>query len=138
MRFGDLVEEGIISISTGDEVGKLAYGTGQIPFIRTSDIANWEIKIDPKQGLSEEIYTSLKEKQDVRAYDILMVKDGTYLVATCAMVSENDTKIVFQSHLYKIRCNDYEKKLIHGYCWLYYHAQLLNSKLEQNSLRKIS
>lgn len=109
VRFGDLVEEGIISISTGDEVGKLAYGTGQIPFIRTSDIANWEIKIDPKQGLSEEIYTSLKEKQDVRAYDILMVKDGTYLVGTCAMVSENDTKIVFQSHLYKIRCNDYEK-----------------------------
>ena len=109
VRFGDLVEEGIISISTGDEVGKLAYGTGQIPFIRTSDIANWEIKIDPKQGLSEEIYTSLKEKQDVRAYDILMVKDGTYLVGTCAMVSENDTRIVFQSHLYKIRCNDHEK-----------------------------
>lgn len=25
------------------------------------------------------------------------------------MVSENDTRIVFQSHLYKIRCNDHEK-----------------------------
>ena len=38
-----------------------------------------------------------------------MVKDGTYLVGTCAMVSESDTKIVFQSHLYKIRCIDHEK-----------------------------
>lgn len=109
IRFGDLVEAGFVSVSTGDEVGKLAYGTGQIPFIRTSDIANWEVKIDPKQGLSEELYSTLKEKQDVQAHDILMVKDGTYLVGTCAMISENDTKIVFQSHLYKIRCNDYEK-----------------------------
>lgn len=40
IRFGDLVEAGFVSVSTGDEVGKLAYGTGQIPFIRTSDIAN--------------------------------------------------------------------------------------------------
>lgn len=109
VRFGDLVETGVVSVSTGDEVGKLAYGTGQIPFIRTSDIANWEIKIDPKQGLNEELYNSLKEKQDVQAHDILMVKDGTYLVGTCAMVSESDTKMVFQSHLYKIRCNDHEK-----------------------------
>ena len=109
IRFGDLVQAGIVSVSTGDEVGKLAYGTGQIPFVRTSDIANWEIKLDPKQGLSEELYNAMKEKQDVQAHDILMVKDGTYLVGTCAMISENDTKIVYQSHLYKIRSNDWEK-----------------------------
>lgn len=75
---GKLVEDGVISISTGDEVGKLAYGTGQIPFIRTSDIANWEIKLDPKQGLSEEIYRKLATKQDVQPYDILMVRDGAF------------------------------------------------------------
>lgn len=109
VSIGELLEQNLISISTGDEVGKLAYGTGQIPFIRTSDIANWEIKIDPKQGLSEEIYESVKDKQDVKPYDILMVKDGTYLVGTCAMISENETKIVYQSHLYKIRCNDFDK-----------------------------
>lgn len=40
ITIGQLVEDGLISINTGDEVGKLAYGTGQIPFIRTSDIAN--------------------------------------------------------------------------------------------------
>jgi len=107
VKVRDLIDAGVISITTGDEVGKLAYGTGKIPFIRTSDIANWDIKIDPKQGLSEEIYNMYKESQDVQAYDILMVRDGTYLVGTCAMVSENDTKIVFQSHLYKIRSHDH-------------------------------
>ena len=38
-----------------------------------------------------------------------MVKDGTYLVGTCAMVTESETKMVYQSHLYKIRSTDHEK-----------------------------
>lgn len=105
----ELVEKGLVSISNGDEVGKLAYGTGSIPFIRTSDIANWEIKLDPKQGLSQEIYDGLKEKQDVQAKDILMVKDGTYLVGTCAMITEEETQMVYQSHLWKIRSLNHDK-----------------------------
>ena len=100
---GSLIKDGVLSFSTGNEVGKLAYGTGKIPFVRTSDISNWEIKIDPKQGVSEEIYKSLAKKQDVKEGDILMVKDGTYLIGTCGYVSKYDEKIVFQSHLYKIR-----------------------------------
>lgn len=105
----ELIDNKIISISTGDEIGKLAYGTGAIPFVRTSDLANWEIKLDPKQGVSSDIYDELKDKQDVQAEDILMVKDGTYLVGTCAMISDTDTKIIYQSHLYKIRILDKEK-----------------------------
>ena len=106
--FRDLVDQGIISISTGHEVGKLAYGTGNIPFIRTSEIANWEIKLDPKHGLSEAIYEEMKDKQDVQENDILMVRDGTYLVGACALVGKYDTKIVYQSHIYKIRTNNHE------------------------------
>jgi type I restriction enzyme M protein len=105
LPFGRLVEEGVLSMSTGDEIGKLAYGTGRIPFIRTSDISNWELKADPKHGVSREIYESLRAKQDVRAADLLMVKDGTYLIGTCAIVSEADVEILYQSHLYKIRVN---------------------------------
>ncbi len=100
---GNLVAQGILAIMTGDEVGKLSYGVGPIPFIRTSDIANWELKIDPKHGLSEEIYEKYRKRQDVRAQDILMVRDGTYLVGTTCMLTEADTRIVFQSHLYKLR-----------------------------------
>lgn len=125
----ELINDGLLSISTGEEVGKLAYGTGQIPFIRTSDIANWEIKLDPKQGLSEEIYQSLSGKQDVQPYDILMVRDGTYLVGTCAMISPGETKIVYQSHLYKIRSNDHSK--LNPYLLL----ALLSSPLVKQQIR---
>jgi type I restriction enzyme M protein len=103
--FGDLMKKKVLSISTGHEVGKLAYGTGHIPFIRTSEIANWEIKLDPKHGLSEAIYDELKTKQDIQENDILMVRDGTYLVGTCGLVTKYDVKIVCQSHIYKIRSN---------------------------------
>lgn len=126
---GQLVDNGLVSISTGDEVGKLAYGTGQIPFIRTSDIANWEIKLDPKQGLSDDIYTKLAPKQDVQPYDILMVRDGTYLVGTCAMISPSETKIVYQSHLYKIRSNDHDR--INPYLLL----ALLSSPIVKQQIR---
>ncbi len=109
LTLDDLIADGVLTISTGDEVGKLAYGTGPIPFIRTSDIANWEIKLDPKHAVSVEIYEKLKDRQDVQAGDILMVRDGTYLVGTCAIISEADTTIVYQSHIYKIRSEDHGK-----------------------------
>jgi type I restriction enzyme M protein len=99
----DLIKRKIISISTGDEIGKLSYGTGDIPFVRSSDISNWEIKVDPKQCVSEEIYLKYKKKQDIELNDILLVKDGTYLIGTTAIITEYDTKIIFQSHIYKIR-----------------------------------
>jgi type I restriction enzyme M protein len=104
-----LLEDGVLEISTGDEVGKLAYGGGTVPFVRTSDISNWEIKRDPKHCVSDELFESLAAKQDVRAEDILMVRDGTYLIGTCAFVTEYDTRIVYQSHMYKLRVNKPEQ-----------------------------
>ena len=109
VKFGELVNSGLIEISTGDEVGKIAYGTGNIPFVRTSDISNWEVKIDPKHGVSEDIYNSYAKKQDVQEGDILMVRDGTYLIGTCAFITKYDTQIIYQSHLYKIRIKDTEE-----------------------------
>lgn len=105
---GDLVDAGLIEVSTGHEPGKLAYGEGTIPFVRTSDIANWQIKPDPKHGLSEETYLKYKDLQKVEQEDILMVRDGTYLVGTCAMVSQCEERIVFQSHILKFKVLDKE------------------------------
>jgi type I restriction enzyme M protein len=48
----------------------------------------------------------MARKQDVREGDILMVRDGTYLIGTCAFLTKYDTRIVFQSHLYKLRVTD--------------------------------
>ncbi len=92
-----------LELSTGDEIGKMAYGTGKIPFVRTSDISNSEIKIDPKQGVSEAIYQQYAAKHDVKAGDILFVRDGTYLIGTACMVSAYDGPMLYQSHILKLR-----------------------------------
>lgn len=98
-----LVKDKVLAISTGVEIGKLSYGTGEIPFIRTSDISNWELKIDPKHSVEEKIYMQYHSKADIKEHDILMVRDGTYLVGTTCMISKYDTKILFQSHIYRLR-----------------------------------
>jgi type I restriction enzyme M protein len=105
-HLGELIADGSLQVTTGDEVGKLAYGGGPIPFVRTSDLSNWEIKVDPKHCVSEELYAELAARQDVAEGDILMVRDGTYLIGTCAMVTTHDVRIVFQSHLYKLRVSE--------------------------------
>lgn len=130
LSISQLITEGVISIATGDEIGKLAYGTGTIPFIRTSDISNWELKSNPKHAVSRDIYNGLRKKQDVQPGDILMVKDGTYLIGTCAIVTEIDREILYQSHMYKIRVN-YNPYDINPYLLL----AILSSKVVQKQIR---
>ena len=93
-------------VQTGHEIGKMAYGTGNIPFVRTSDITNWEIKTIPKQGVSESIYEQYADKEDVQAGDILLVRDGTYLIGTNCMITQMDLPMIYQSHVLKFRIAD--------------------------------
>lgn len=125
----DLLDTGAIELSTGDEIGKMAYGTGDIPFVRTSDFSNWEIKSDTKQGVSEEIYQQYAEKEDVQAGDILVVRDGTYLVGTSCLITEYDTKMLFCGGLIKIRA--IKKDMLDEYLLL----GLLNSYVVKRQIR---
>jgi type I restriction enzyme M protein len=123
ISIGELIDEGIIQIKRGNEIGSQFYGTGVIPFVRTSDIVNWEIKFDPIKSVSEEIYGQYKLSQDIQEEDILFVNDGTFLIGRTAMVTNLDLNIIIQSHIRKIRVMD--KSFIDPH-YLFY---LLNSKI---------
>jgi hypothetical protein len=103
VTIGELVDQGVLSLETGDEVGKLAYGSGSIPFVRTSDLGTWDLKLDPKQRVSSAVYDSLAKKQSAKPEDLLVVRDGTYLVGTAAMVSESDVPLLFSGGVYRVR-----------------------------------
>jgi hypothetical protein len=109
ISLGDLVESGKLLAATGIEVGKMAYGTGPIPFIRTSDMSNWELKGDPKQRVSVDLYESLKSRTDVRPRDIFVVRDGTYLVGSTAIVGKGDSKVLYCGGMYKLRLTDHKQ-----------------------------
>jgi len=130
VTLGDLVNKGIVQIKRGNEIGSQYYGTGPIPFVRTTDIVNWEIKIDPVKSVAEEIYNNYKKSQDVRENDILFVNDGTFLIGRSAMVSKLDEKCIIQSHLRKIRL------LQNGELTPFYLFYLLNSKVVQEQIEK--
>jgi type I restriction enzyme M protein len=103
VSISDLVRDRRIKISKGHEIGSDSYGTGAIPFIRTSDIANLEITSDPTFGVSEEIYAKYSGRQGLRPHDILFVNDGRYRIGNVCLLSEHDTRIVIQSHFRVIR-----------------------------------
>jgi type I restriction enzyme M protein len=109
VSIGQLVEDKIIEIRRGNEIGSENYGTGPIPFVRTSDIVNWEIKVDPIKCVSEEVFLMYKENQDIQPGDILFVSDGTFLIGRSAMVGKDDSKMLIQSHVKKIRVIDKER-----------------------------
>lgn len=96
---GELIHDGVLTIRKGHEVGSHAYGTGDVPFIRTSDISNFEISVDPTKSVSAEIYDGYARQQRLRAGDIVMVVDGRYRIGTTAMLSADNCRAVVQSHL---------------------------------------
>ncbi len=103
ISIGKLLNEGVIKITRGHEIGSKFYGTGEIPFIRTSDLINWELDLYPKKKISLDIWELYKDKQDIKDKDILFVSDGTFLIGKTAMITETDVQIVIQSHLKKFR-----------------------------------
>ncbi len=105
----ELQHEKILKVSRGHEVGSENYGTGDIPFVRTSEISNWEVTSDCTHCVSQDIYMKYKDKQDLEIEDILVVNDGTYLMGRAAMITESDLKIVFQSHFRRIKVSQKDK-----------------------------
>jgi hypothetical protein len=124
----DLIEIGKISLQTGDEIGRLNYGTGKIPFVRTSDFGSWELLRESKQGVSDEVYEIWRARQDVRPGDILIVRDGSYLIGTSVLLQPEDMPILYCGGIYKIRCfaDDFEPGLLFA---------LLNSSFVKRQIR---
>ena len=111
-------------------MGKKYYGTGDIPFIRTSDITDGKIKLETKHKISEDKYFELKKKQDLKENDILFVKDGTYLVGNSGLIREHNLKSVYQSHIYKIRVLDVN--FFSSYYFIYsLSSEFVNSQIKQ-------
>ena len=100
---GDILKEGPLGSRLGNWVRREHYGTGTIPYVRTSDLSHWRIRPDYKKGVSIGLYNSLKDRQGIKTKDILFVAHGTYLVGTVAMVTEEDRALVLQDHVFRLR-----------------------------------
>ena len=132
VSFSELIEEGWLTIKKGHEVGSDSYGTGEIPFVRTSDINNFEISIDPSKSVSKEIYDKYSKDQNLKAGDILMVADGRYRIGRTAILHNHNSKCIVQSHLKIISLNK-DKSKMDPYKFLY----LLSMQSVQRDIRSL-
>lgn len=132
ISFGEMIDRGWLTIKKGHEVGSDAYGTGEVPFIRTSDISNFEISIDPTKAVSENIYKNFSKSQNLKPGNILMVVDGRYRIGRAAILHSYNAKCIAQSHL-KIISVDEKISPINSFELLY----LLSMKSVQRDIRSL-
>lgn len=132
LSFAEMIKQGWITIKKGHEVGSDAYGTGDIPFVRTSDISNFEVSIDPTKSVSEEIYNKYAKEQNLRKGSILMVVDGRYRIGRSAILHDCTAKCIAQSHLRIITVNE-ETSPISSFELLY----LMSLKSVQREIRSL-
>ena len=102
----------IATLKKGDEVGSDTYigyldkRKSDVPFVRTSDIVNYEIDQYPDFFIPKEIYDELG--QDIKAGDVLFTNDGK--IGQVGIVTEYD-KFILQSHIKRIRLNEIAKHI---------------------------
>ena len=101
----------VVEIKKGDETGSNNYISylnkkkNDVPFIRTSDIVNFEVDKFPDYYIPNEIYKELG--QNLKPNDILYTNDGK--IGLVALLTEEDN-IITQSHIKRLRLNKNSKK----------------------------
>ena len=111
-------------------------GRGEIPYIRVSDIVNWELYKDPTSMVPEEIYNQfISEKKILREKDILYVRRGSYRIGGVAMVSPFDTKVLLTREILVLRVlNEKNEYNLDPYYLLYLFSHKLASMQTYNKV----
>lgn len=101
----DLLEKGIVKWWPGHGSPPSEYkGTGDIPYIRVSDIVNWELYRNPVTGIPRHIYEKIKGKGvTLQPMDIVFVRRGSYRIGTVAMASPHDSEVLLTREFVVLR-----------------------------------
>ena len=109
-----LLEEGIVEAYKGHGSPESAYkGQGEIPYIRVSDIVNWELYRNPTSYVPRHVFDRIRGNNGVRLQeeDVIFVRRGSYRIGTVAMASQYDVDVLLTGELVVLRVvkptNDY-------------------------------
>ncbi len=108
-----LQDEGIIETFSGHgSPGSEYKGQGPIPYIRVSDIVNWELYRNPTASVPRHVYEKIADKGvKLEQGDILFVQRGSYRIGSVAMASPFDKDVLLTKEFVIIRVlqpeNDY-------------------------------
>ena len=105
VRLGDMVDDGTIGAWDGHgSPESQVKGEGDIPYIRVSDIVNWELYRNPVAGIPEDVYERMiGDGPKPEAGDIIFVRRGSYRIGTVAMASPRDRRVLLTRELLTLR-----------------------------------
>ena len=107
VRLGDLIENDTIEAWDGYGSPESQVKGGSIPYIRVSDIVNWELYRNPVTGIPEDVYgrilATVKEPEEG---DVIFVRRGSYRIETVAMASPRDRRVLPTRELLTFRIRD--------------------------------
>ena len=109
VSLGDLIDSHIIGAWDGHGSPRSEEkGRGQIPYIRVSDIVNWEMYRNPVTGIPKDEFLRVigKNKHRPKVGDVIFVRRGSYRIGTVAMASPRDSEILLTRELLTIRVLD--------------------------------
>jgi len=100
-----LLDEGIVRAWPGHGSPPSEYkGMGSIPYIRVSDIVNWELYRNPTTGVPRHIYEKVKGRGvSLKPCDIVFVRRGSYRIGTVAMASRHDADVLLTREFVVLR-----------------------------------
>lgn len=127
-----LLDEKIIEVWSGHgSPPSHEKGMGNIPYIRVSDIVNWEMYRNPVTGIPDSVYLKILRKKGKKpeAGDVIYVKRGSYRIGTVAMASPRDERVLLTTELLTFRIIKKQNK--YGITPFYLLA-LLSSQLVQD------
>ncbi|MHB1419941.1 MAG: restriction endonuclease subunit S domain-containing protein [Bacillota bacterium] len=90
-----------VTPQVGSEIGSDNYSFEGIPFIKTSDIMNYNVDYQPNYYCSDSLFYELE--QDVQYSDILLAKDGK--IGEIALITD-DSRFVYCGGLVKLQSNN--------------------------------
>ena len=133
VQLANLITEGELQAWDGHgSPESQAKGSGDIPYIRVSDIVNWELYRNPVSGIPRDVYERLvRDKSTPREGDIIFVRRGSYRIGTVAMASPRDRYVLLTRELLILRLPKKENR--HGLTPFYLLA-MLSSKCVQEQI----
>lgn len=133
---GDLVKNGCIQVFDGHGSPTSSQkGNGDIPYIRVSDIVNWELYRNPTSGIDKSTYKQFSKKRvSVQAEDIIFVRRGSYRIGTVAMASPRDTGVILTRELLTLRVSSDKNSRLSPY----YLLALLSQRVVQDQIERLT
>ncbi len=129
----DLIKKGILYSSKGHGSPQSEYkGKGDIPYVRVSDIVNWDIYKNYTAMVPEAEYERVKGNGiDLQENDVLFVRRGSYRIGTVALVTKSNLKVLLMGELtvFRVTNNNNDYFLSPSYLMYLFSHELVQQQL---------